>query len=98
MSAQAFTVPPGKSHPLGGDSGPGVASSMLHLSQLLTPGDGTMAFAKTMTDDNDQEYVTEIHGLTIRVNKVGGGTVGKAYKNEYWEWHVTESGIFRGHH
>lgn len=57
-----------------------------------------MAFAKTMTDDSGQEYVTEIHGLTIRINKIGGGSVGKVYKNEYWEWHVTESGIFRGHH
>lgn len=51
-----------------------------------------MAYAKTLTDDGRQEFITEIDGYTIRINKVGGGTLGVKYTDEFWEYEVGYKG------
>ena len=44
--------------------------------------------------ENEYEYTTIIDGYSIGVDKVGGGTVGKAYAGENWEVTVMNGDVF----
>lgn len=52
-----------------------------------------MSFGHDHPGDNsaDHEYVTEIDGAAVRISKVGGGTVGKAYVG-HWHYTIVQGG------
>lgn len=42
--------------------------------------------------DFEPEYTTEIDGLTVEIEKAGGGTVGKEYDGR-WTYRISQEGV-----
>jgi hypothetical protein len=48
--------------------------------------------ANTDLSDFEVEYATTTDsGLTVQIEKLGGGTRGKSYTDEYWRYIVTDA-------